>query len=64
MGYKISNTAYGVAKARSVEMFHSLAKRLFDDLYPIKFLSQFTENLMDLMESIRLLKRYSNYCNV
>jgi methyltransferase (TIGR00027 family) len=49
MSYKISHTAFGVARARCVEMFYPPEQRLFDDPYSIKFLLPFTRILMNMM---------------
>jgi len=49
MGYKVSNTAYGVAKIRSFEMFFPPEKRLFDDPYSLRFLPIVTRFFVGLM---------------
>jgi methyltransferase (TIGR00027 family) len=49
MGCKVSNTAYGVAKFRSFEMFFPPEKRLFDDPYSLRFLPIATRISMGLM---------------
>ena len=49
MSSKVSNTAYGVAKARCVEMFYPLEQRLFEDPYSIKFLPTSTRMLTRMM---------------
>jgi methyltransferase (TIGR00027 family) len=49
MSYKISHTAFGVARARCVEMFYPPEQRLFDDPYSIKFLPPFMRILMNMM---------------
>jgi methyltransferase (TIGR00027 family) len=48
MGYKVSKTAYGVAKFAVLKCFHP-EKRLFDDPYSIKFLPIVTRFSMGLM---------------
>jgi methyltransferase (TIGR00027 family) len=49
MGCKVSNTAYGVAKFRSFEMFFPPEKRLFDDPYSLRFLPITTRFSVGLM---------------
>ena len=49
MGCKVSDTAYGVAKFRSFEMFFPPEKRLFDDPYSLRFLPNVTRLAVGLM---------------
>ncbi len=49
MSYKVSNTAYGVAKQRCYEMFYPPEQRLFEDPYSIRFLPPVTQMLVRTM---------------